>query len=100
MIWAAVASAIYDDEIELQSALERTGLDKDKLWSSVGLYSIEADTVLKCARDGLGASDTIRAIHQARAEHEARRLAREELEERATLEKLLNKYGVPESFRN
>ena len=83
--------AISDDQDELYSALERTGLKGRR----IDLYSAEANAVIKAARKGLSMQETITAINEARALADAAAKTREELEERAELQRLINKYGVP-----
>ena len=54
--------ACYDDQQELDCAMKALGVDKVKLFSSVSVYSAEADVVLKAWRAKLSADDTIRAL--------------------------------------
>jgi len=79
--------ACYDDEQELDCAMKALGVDKVKLFSSVSVYSAEADVVLKAWRTKLSADDTIRALirdkHARMAEQELREYfeAREKFKE-------------------
>lgn len=83
-----------DDEDDHERAMRGTGLYGDKKYGRIGCNSREAGVVEKCYRDGKSKTDTIRALindkHQKAADVEFK----QEMEDRAALERLQSEYGA------
>lgn len=85
-------SAIQDDVDELAYAMKNVGLDKDAKYSTIGPYSVDADTVIQASRENCSKEETIRRIIFKRHELQAKHDYDNEMKERKLLDELYKKY--------
>lgn len=88
------ASAIADDAHDLERAMRKVGLHSDKKYGRIDIYTSEASVVKKCADAGMNKTDTIKALIEDKHLRAAAVEFKQEMEDRAPLERLSKEYGA------
>lgn len=84
--------ACADDQDDHERYMKATGLDRDKKYGNIQVYSADASVVRDCARNKLSKEETIKSIIHARHKVLAENEFKKEMEERRLFSELSSKY--------